>query len=65
MDNYKFTIGVEPTNDCEKARKDLFKAMDSINKLNVVERRRLAEEFFGVQAVAILENVYRQFSKNK
>ena len=65
MDNYKFTIGVEPTNDYEKARKDLFKAMDSINKLNVVERRRLAEEFFGVQAVATLENVYRQFSKNK
>ncbi len=47
MDNYKFTIGVEPTNDYEKARKDLFKAMDSINKLNVVERRRLAEEFLG------------------
>lgn len=61
MDNYKFTIGVEPTNDYEKARKDLFKAMDSINKLNVVERRRLAEEFFGVQAVVMIEKALQGY----
>lgn len=33
MDNYRVTVGVEPTNDYEKAKQDVMQAMISIRKL--------------------------------
>ena len=35
MDNYQVTVGVEPTNDYDKAKQDLEKALGSIRKLSL------------------------------
>ena len=43
MDNYKVTVGIEPTNDYEKAKQDFLKALNSIGKLTPQERQRLLE----------------------
>ena len=36
MDHYRVTIGVEPTNDYDKAKQDVMQAMISIDRKSVV-----------------------------
>lgn len=64
MDNYQVTVGVEPTNDYDKAKQDVVKAIDSIRKLSPRQQKRLAEELVGATNVAILLKLFNQgFSK--
>ncbi len=60
MDDYRVTVGVEPTNDYDKARQDLLQAMNSIRKLSPQQQRMLAEEFFGATNVAALVEILHQ-----
>ena len=61
MDNFKVKLNVEPTNDYEKAKLELLKAMDSIRALTPYQQKQLAEELFGVQAVATLAHIMQQY----
>ena len=49
MDEYKLTIGVEPTNDYQKAMLDLMKAKESISVLNPQEKAQLLHTAFAVE----------------
>ena len=60
MDNYRVTVGVEPTNDYDKAKQDVMRAMASIRKLPPQQQRILAEELVGAANVAALMNIFRQ-----
>ena len=35
MDSYRVTVGVEPTNDYDKAKQEVIQAMTSVRKLPV------------------------------
>ena len=60
MDNYRVTVGVEPTNNYDKAKQDVMQAMASIRKLPPQQQRMLAEELVGAANVAALVNIFRQ-----
>lgn len=60
MDNYQITVGVEPTNDYDKAKQDVIKAFDSIRKLPPWQQQKLAEELFGAANVAMLFRLLNQ-----
>lgn len=60
MDNYQITVGVEPTNDYDKARQDVIKACDSVRKLHPWQQQKLAEELFGAANVAMLLRLLNQ-----
>ena len=44
MEEYKLTLGMEPTDDYKKAKQDLIQAMRSIQKLSPQQQQMLAEE---------------------
>lgn len=58
MNNYRVTVGVEPTNDYDKAKQDVMQAWASISKLPSQQQRRLAEELVGEANVATLLNFF-------
>ena len=60
MDNYQVTVGVEPTNDYDKAKQDILKAFNSIQKLSPQQQQMLAEELVGATNVAILLRLFNQ-----
>ena len=60
MENYQVTIGVEPTNDYDKAKQDLEQALGSIRKLSPWQQQMLAEEFVGMTNVAFLIKLLNQ-----
>ena len=61
MDDYQVTVGVEPTNDYDKARRDVMQACVSIGKLPTQQQRKLAEELVGAANVTALLNIFHQF----
>ncbi len=44
MNNYKSTVGIEPTDEYEKAKKDMINALRSIQAVNIDRRARLIYE---------------------
>ena len=60
MDSYRVTVGVEPTNDYDKAKQDVIQAMTSVRKLPIHQQRKLAEELVGSANVAVLLNIFNQ-----
>ena len=54
MNDYKPTVGFEPTNDYLKAKQDLFNAMESFRKLSQSEREYLIREMFNVAQAEML-----------
>ena len=60
MDNYKVTFELEPSNNYDKAKKDVMKAMASINNLSPYQQQLLAEELFGAVNVAVLISIFHQ-----
>ena len=47
MENYKISVGIDPTNEYEKAKKDLIQALESVQSLPAAQQRKLAEEMLG------------------
>lgn len=60
MDCYRVTVGVEPTNDYDKAKQEVIQAMTSVRKLPVHQQQKLAEELVGSANVAVLLNIFNQ-----
>lgn len=60
MDNYRMTVGIEPTNDYDKAKQDVMQAMLSVRKLPPQQQRMLAEELVGTANVTALMNIFLQ-----
>ena len=62
MRDYKVSVGIEPEDAYEKARKDMIQALQSTQRLTPIQRQKLAEELFGAAAVAsiiqLLNNYY-------
>ena len=63
MENYQLTVGVEPTNDYNKAKQDVMQALASISKLPAQQQRRLAEELVGAANVATAINLLNQLHR--
>ena len=61
MDNYKPTVGIEPTDKYEKAKQDLLQALKSYGELTPQEKECLMQEFFGVANVATVCNMLKQY----
>ena len=61
MEEYKLTLGMEPTDDYKKAKQDLIQAMRSIQKLSPQQQQMLAEELFGAANVMVLSQILRQY----
>lgn len=60
MDNYKLTLGIEPTNKYEKAKLDLFQALKSYSELSPSEQQILAEELFGITKIYITIDMFNR-----
>lgn len=63
MDNYRVTVGVEPTNDYDKAKQDLMEAYKSFSKLKTWQKEQLAKELYGADAVALLLKIMQQYRR--
>ena len=61
MEEYKSTLGMEPTDDYKKAKQDLIQAMRSIQKLSPQQQQMLEEELFGAANVMVLSQILRQY----
>ena len=61
MDNYRFTLGIEPADKYEKAKQDLLQALKSVGELSPSQQRMLVEELFGAAQVAMVFNAFRQY----
>lgn len=61
MNNYKLTVGIEPTNKYQKAKLDLLQALKSYGELTPQEKECLLQEFLGITNFAFISNVLRQY----
>ena len=64
MGDYKLSVGVEPTDMYEKAKKDMLQTLESVQSLSPFQRQKLAEEMLGVAGFErfcqLLNCYYRQ-----
>lgn len=65
MEQYKLTVGIEPTDEYKKAKQDLIQAMQSFQKLSPQQRQLLAEELFGAYNVMALSQINIMQQKKK
>jgi len=63
MEEYKLTLGIEPTDGYKKAKQDLIQAMQSIQNLSPQEQQMLAEELFGATYVMTANQIFHQYFK--
>lgn len=61
MEEYQLTLGIEPTDDYEKAKQDLLQAMQSIQKLSPLQQQMLAKEFFETASNMALLKMFQQY----
>lgn len=61
MEEYKLTLGIEPTNDYEKAKQDLLQAIQSIQKLSPLQQQMLAKEFFETASNMALLKMFQRY----
>lgn len=61
MDKFRPAFGIEPTDKYEKARQDVIQALNSIGELKPWQREQLAKELLGVEKVAAMYHMMRQY----
>ena len=61
MEEYKLTLGMEPTDDYKKAKQDLIQAILSIQKLPPQQQQKLATELFGAAKLTAAMQIFRQY----
>ena len=61
MNNYKPTVGIEPTDKYGKAKQDLLQALKSYGELSPQEKECLMQEFFGATNVAFICNMLKRY----
>ena len=63
MNNYKFSLDIDPENDYEKAKKDWFVFLQTFSKLSPQEKERWVYETFGPQKVQIALKMMQMLGK--
>lgn len=58
MENYKLSVGFEPTDKYQKAKQDLLQAINSFRELDDTHKRRLLNDFFGAEKVAFMQELF-------
>lgn len=61
MEEYQLTLGIEPTDDYEKAKQDLLQAIQSIQKLSPLQQQMLAKEFFETAGNMALLKMFQRY----
>ena len=61
MNDYKVSVGIEPKDAYEKAKKDIIQALQSTQRLTPVQRQKLAEELFGAAAVSSIIQLFNNY----
>lgn len=61
MDNYRLSVGIEPTDKYKKAKQDLLQALKSYEDLTSHEQERLMNEFFGAANVAVICDMLNRY----
>lgn len=62
MNQYKPTIGIQPTDKYEKAKQDLITSYNSFRELSPEQQGMLVKELFGAaNAAAVLNILQRKF----
>ncbi len=61
MNGLKPNLSFDPKDDYEKAKKDIFQAINSIQKLSPQQRERLAIELFGIERIELIRQVSTLF----
>ena len=59
MNDFRLVPGIEFKSQYENAKNDVLKAIDSVSKLPENQRRQLAEDVFGLEAVAMVCQIMR------
>lgn len=60
MNEFKPTVGIEPTDQYAKARQDVMQAFDSVRKLEPWQREQLAKDLFGAEVAATIYVILQQ-----
>ncbi len=60
MNKYDVKIGIEPKDDYEKARLDIYQALDSISKLSISQQQQLARELLGEEKYRFLFSLFQR-----
>ena len=64
MNDYKISVGIDPTDEYEKAKSDMLKAIESIRLLAPVQQQKLAEELLVIAGFTnfcqLLDRYYRR-----
>lgn len=60
MNDYRLTVGVEATNNYEKAKQDVLQALESVRQLPPQQQQTLMEELVGAANVVGLINLFQQ-----
>ena len=63
MGNYRVAVGVEPTNDYDKAKQDLMEAYKSFSRLKPWQKEQLAKELCGADAASLLLKIMQQYRR--
>ena len=61
MNDYRLTLGIEPTDRYKKAKQDLLQALRSFEELSPQEKECLLEELFGAANVALVIDFFKTF----
>ena len=61
MENYKLTIGIEPTEKYRKAKADLIQARKSFDELTPIEQECLVKELWDAAQVESVYRILRQY----
>lgn len=60
MEDYRLTVGIDPTDKYAKARKDLLQALRSVRQLTSDQQQALVVEFFGAEKAATAFRAFQQ-----
>ncbi|MDE6424691.1 MAG: hypothetical protein K2K89_00915 [Ruminococcus sp.] len=61
MNGYTIKPSIEPNDKYEKARQDVFQALNSISDLDMQQQQRLLLELVGIEKFNMLIKFYQQF----
>lgn len=61
MNEFNITLGIEPVNKYDKARKAVLEAANAISELSPAEKEMLAREIFGRELVSAMYKMMQEY----
>lgn len=61
MNEFNVKLDIEPTDKYEKARKAVLNAREAISGLSMQQKKQLAQEVFGAEAMTVMYNFMQQY----